>query len=58
MLWSLPVALHALALSRAAVGRDDADGALQEGARIARETGAALVLEAIEAARETIGAAP
>ncbi len=57
MRWSLPLALYALGLARAALGREGADEALAEAAKVAEETGAALSLESIEAARETIGAA-
>jgi class 3 adenylate cyclase/tetratricopeptide (TPR) repeat protein len=57
MRWALPAALHVLGLARAALARDGADEALDEAARVAGETGAAVNLEAIEAARQTIGAA-
>jgi len=57
MRWSLSMALYALAMARAALGEDGVDEALDEGARVARETGAVLSLETIEATREAIGAA-
>jgi class 3 adenylate cyclase/tetratricopeptide (TPR) repeat protein len=56
MLWSLPLDLQALALARAAGGRDGVREALDEGAAVAKRTGAMTSLEGIEAARELIGA--
>ncbi len=56
MLWSLPLALQALGVARAAAGRDGAREALDEAAAVARRTGATLSLEGAEAARESIGA--
>ena len=58
MLWSLPLTLQAPAIALAATGRDGADTALDEAARIARETGAMISLQGVETTRETIGAAP
>jgi adenylate cyclase len=56
MLWSLPLTLRALGLSRDAAGRDGANDALDEAAAVATRTGATLSLEGIEEARQTIGA--
>jgi len=56
MLWSLPLALQAVAIARAATGRDGVDVALDEAAEIARETGAMISLQAVETTRETVGA--
>ncbi|MDX6600807.1 MAG: hypothetical protein QOF13_9 [Solirubrobacterales bacterium] len=56
MLWSLPLDLQAVAIARAATGRDGADTALDEAAEIAAETGAMVSLEAVEMTRETLGA--
>jgi class 3 adenylate cyclase/tetratricopeptide (TPR) repeat protein len=56
MLWSLPLDLQAVAIARAATGRDGADTALDEAAEIAAETGAMISLEAVETTRETIAA--
>jgi tetratricopeptide (TPR) repeat protein len=56
MLWSLPLDLRALALARAATGAEGVGAALDEAAEIARRRGAAISLEAIEAAREELGA--
>ena len=56
MLWSLPLALQALALARAADRRDGAREALDEAAAVAERTGAMISLEGIEQAREAIGA--
>jgi len=57
MLWSLPLDLRALALACAATGANGAGAALDEAAEIARRSGATISLEAIEATRETLGAA-
>jgi len=57
MLWSLPLALKALANARAASGRDGAGEALDEATAVAGRTGAVISLEAIEATREELGAA-
>jgi tetratricopeptide (TPR) repeat protein len=57
MLWSLPLAL--LALARAAAATGDADAArraLDEGAAIAKRTGATVNLEDIEAERDLLPA--
>jgi len=56
MLWSLPLALQALAIARAALGREGVGEALDEAAEIAKETGAMISLEAVETTRETLGA--
>ncbi len=56
MLWSLPLALQALAIARAASGSDDVGSALDEATEIAKRTGAIVNLEAIEATREMLGA--
>ncbi|HXS33662.1 MAG TPA: adenylate/guanylate cyclase domain-containing protein [Solirubrobacterales bacterium] len=57
MLWSLPLTLQAVAIARAATGRDGADTALDEAAQVAEETGAMISLQGVETTRETIGAA-
>jgi len=57
MLWSLPLALQAVAIGRTATGLEGAGAALDEAARIAEETGAMVSLQAVEMTRETIGAA-
>ena len=56
MLWSLPLDLQAVAIARAATGRDGADTALDEAAEVAAGTGAMISLEAVETTRETLGA--
>ncbi|HKB52079.1 MAG TPA: adenylate/guanylate cyclase domain-containing protein [Solirubrobacterales bacterium] len=56
MLWSLPLALQVLARARAEAGIEGADEVLAEAAEVAQRTGAVLSLEAIEEAREEIGA--
>jgi class 3 adenylate cyclase/tetratricopeptide (TPR) repeat protein len=57
MLWSLPLDLQAVAMARAATGRDGVDAALDEAAQVASETGAMVSLQAVETTRETLGAA-
>lgn len=56
MLWSLPSALQAMAIARAALGHDGAEEALDEAAEVAMRTGATVSLEAVEATRATLGA--
>ncbi|HEU4393727.1 MAG TPA: adenylate/guanylate cyclase domain-containing protein [Solirubrobacterales bacterium] len=56
MLWSLPLVLQALALARAAAGRDGVHEALDEAVAVARRTGAVVSLDAAELARGSIGA--
>jgi adenylate cyclase len=56
MHWSLPLALHVLALARTAAGIEDADEAFAEAAELAKRTGALQSLEAIEEARSEISA--
>jgi class 3 adenylate cyclase len=56
LLWSLPLALLALARARAAGGQGGAREALDEAAELAAASGARTTLNAIEAERETIGA--
>jgi adenylate cyclase len=56
MLWSLPLTLQAVAIARAATGRDGVGAALDEAADVARETGAMISLQAVETTRETVGA--
>ena len=56
MLWSLPLALQALGLARGAAGRDGAEAALDEAAAVAARTGAMVSVEAVEAARRSLGA--
>ncbi|HKT82857.1 MAG TPA: tetratricopeptide repeat protein, partial [Solirubrobacterales bacterium] len=55
MLWSLPLALQAIAIARAASGRDGVETALDEAAEVAERTGAMISLEAVETTRETLG---
>ncbi len=57
MLWSLPLALKSLARALAATGRAGAPEALDEAEEVARRTGAAISLEAIEEARDELAAA-
>ncbi len=57
MLWSLPLAILAVARTRAAAGEADVDGTLDEAAAIATETGAMTTLTAIEEERESLAAA-
>lgn len=56
MLWSLPLALQAVAIARTALDRDGAEQALDEAAEVARGTGAMISLEAVETTRATLGA--
>jgi class 3 adenylate cyclase/tetratricopeptide (TPR) repeat protein len=56
MLWSLPLDLQAVAIARAALGRDGAEQMLDEAAEVARGTGAMISLEAVETTRATLGA--
>ncbi len=56
LLWSLPLALRALALARNAGGRDGVREAIDEAAAVAERTGAVVSLQGIEEAREAIGA--
>jgi class 3 adenylate cyclase/tetratricopeptide (TPR) repeat protein len=56
LLWSLPLALLALARARLAGGQDGAREALDEAAEVAAASGAQTTLDAIEAEREAIGA--
>jgi len=53
--WSLPLALLAQAQALNAGGRDGAAEALDEAERVARETGALVCLDEIEAEREAVG---
>ena len=57
MRWSLPLAILAVARTRAAAGEADVDAQLDEAAAIAHETGAMTTLAAIEEERETLAAA-
>lgn len=57
MLWSLPLTLQAVAIARAATGRDGIDTALDEAAEVTEQTGAMLSLQAVEMTRETLAAA-
>jgi class 3 adenylate cyclase/tetratricopeptide (TPR) repeat protein len=55
LLWSLPVALLALGRAELAAGRrEEAMAAFDEGAEVARETGALSLLADIEAERDTL----
>jgi adenylate cyclase len=56
--WSLPLALLALARARTAGGQEGAREALDEAAVIVAETGSQTMLDAIEAEREALAAAP
>jgi class 3 adenylate cyclase/tetratricopeptide (TPR) repeat protein len=56
MLWSLPLALQALALALDVAERDGAREALDEAAAVAERTGAMVSLGAIEEARDEIAA--
>jgi class 3 adenylate cyclase/tetratricopeptide (TPR) repeat protein len=56
MLWSLPLALQAVAIGRAATGGDGIDAALDEAEEITRQTGAMISLQAVEMTREMLGA--
>ncbi len=56
MRWSLPLALLAVARTRAAAGLDGVAEALAEAAAMAEETGAVTSLSAIEEERETLTA--
>jgi adenylate cyclase len=56
MLWSLPLALQALALARDRAGREGAEEALDEAAAVAERTGATISRETIELVRESIAA--
>ena len=56
MLWSLPLAILAVARARAAAGDPDVDGVLDEAAAIARETGAVTTLASIEDERSALAA--
>jgi hypothetical protein len=56
MLWSLPLALQALAIGRAATGGDGIDAALDEAEEITKQTGAMISLQAVEMTREMLGA--
>jgi class 3 adenylate cyclase/tetratricopeptide (TPR) repeat protein len=57
MLWTYPVANLALARALEAAGRDGAAAALEEGERVARETGALHLLGEVEAERDRLAAA-
>jgi adenylate cyclase len=56
MLWSLPLTLQAIAIARAATGRDGIDAALDEAAQVTERTGAMISLQAVEMTRETLSA--
>jgi class 3 adenylate cyclase/tetratricopeptide (TPR) repeat protein len=56
MLWTLPIALLALARARAAAGREDASKALDEATEVAQETGALALLADIQEEREALAA--
>jgi class 3 adenylate cyclase/tetratricopeptide (TPR) repeat protein len=58
MRWSLPLAILALARSRAAAGDPDVTDVLDEAAAIAQETGALTTLAAIEEERDALIANP
>ncbi len=54
MLWSLPLALQATAIARAACDVGGVDAALDEAAEVAKSTGATISLEAVETTRDTL----
>jgi len=54
LLWSLPLALLALARARAAAGAPDAREAFDEAAAVAEQTGARTTLDSIEAERKAL----
>jgi adenylate cyclase len=56
MLWSLPLAILAVARARAAAGQGGVEEALDEAAAIAEKTGATTTLSAIEEEREQLAA--
>jgi class 3 adenylate cyclase/tetratricopeptide (TPR) repeat protein len=56
MLWSLPLNLQAIAIGRAATGRDGIDAPLDEAREVTERTGAMISLQAVEMTRETLGA--
>jgi adenylate cyclase len=56
MLWSLPLDLQAVAIARAATGREGVDAALDEAAEVAKKTRAMISLAAVETTREMLGA--
>ncbi len=56
MLWSLPLTLQAIAIARAATGRDGIEAALDEAAEVTERTGAMISLQAVETTRETLSA--
>jgi adenylate cyclase len=56
MLWALPLDLQAVAIARAATGREGVGTALDEAAEVAERTGAMISLGAIETTREMLGA--
>jgi adenylate cyclase len=56
MLWSLPLDLQAIAIARAATGREGVGAALDEAAEVAKKTGAMISLAAVETTREMLGA--
>jgi class 3 adenylate cyclase/tetratricopeptide (TPR) repeat protein len=56
LLWSLPVALQAVAIARAATGRGGVEEALDEAAAVTKQTGAMTSQQAVETTRETLTA--
>jgi adenylate cyclase len=56
MLWSLPLAILAIARARAMAGETDVAAVLDEAAAVARETGAMTTLDAIEEERDALAA--
>ncbi|HXR30854.1 MAG TPA: adenylate/guanylate cyclase domain-containing protein [Solirubrobacterales bacterium] len=54
MLWSLPLAILAVARARAAAGETDVSALLDEAATVAKETGAMTTLAAVEEEREAL----
>jgi adenylate cyclase len=57
LFWSLPLALLAVARARGVLGREDAEGALDQAEAEARRTGAMATLQGIEDEREALAAA-
>ena len=56
MLWSLPLAILAVARTRAAAGETDVSAILDEAAAVAKQTGAVTTLAAIEEERDALAA--
>jgi hypothetical protein len=57
LLWSVPLALRALAKARAAAGEDGVSELLDEAESVARSTGGELTVASIETERDALAAA-